>query len=99
MIQGSGNGRFHYVVYAERAEIEGFQPVMKNETFTPEMLQKGLLRGLPASTKALLVKNKTLNQDGTYNLETARAQGWTIREEQSQEKTVSRSANLPRSSQ
>ena len=94
-VHGAGNGRFHYVIYAERAEIEGFQPVMKNETFTPEALQKGLLKGLPASTKALLVKNKTLNPDGTYNVETARALGWTIQEE----KVVNPADSLPKASQ
>jgi len=81
VVRGTGNARFHYVVYAERAEIEGFQPVMKNESFTPEYLGKGnRVEKLPASTRALLVRNGTLNPDGTFNTETARAQGWRIPE-------------------
>jgi len=83
VVRGTGNARFHYVVYAERAEIEGFQPVIKNETFTPEALAKGnRLEATPPSTRALLVKNGTLNPDGSFNVETARAHGWTIPERQ-----------------
>jgi len=81
VVRGAGNTRFHYVVYAERAEIVGYEPVTKNTTFTPGLLEKGGGPGkLPESTRALLVKNGTLNRDGTYNVETARAQGWTIPE-------------------
>jgi hypothetical protein len=81
VVRGSGNARFHYVVFAERAEIEGFEPVQRNESFTPDMLERGGgPQHLPASTRALLVRNGTLNPDGTYNLETAHAQGWTIPE-------------------
>ena len=81
VVRGSGNTRFHYVVYAERAEIVGYEPVTKNTTFTPGLLEKGGGPGkLPESTRALLVKNGTLNRDGSYNVETARAQGWTIPE-------------------
>ncbi len=78
-VRGSGNSRFHYVVYAERAEIEGFEPVQKNTHFTPEALERvHMLRTLPPSTKALLIRNGTLNPDGTYNEETARAMGWKV---------------------
>jgi hypothetical protein len=79
VVRGSGNARFHYVVYAERAEIEGYEPVARNVHFTPEALDKvQMLKTLPASTKALLVRNGTLNSDGSYNEETARAMGWRI---------------------
>jgi hypothetical protein len=90
-VRGSGSGRFHYVVYAERAETEGFQPVQPNVTFTPEMLEKVLLKGLPATTKALLVKSKILNPDGSYNTDTAREQGWTIPAPSSSEAVTPRS--------
>jgi hypothetical protein len=81
VVRGTGNARFHYVVYAERAEIEGFQPVSKNLMFTPEALSRGgSPDDLPASTRALLVRNGTLNNDGSFNVETARAHGWTIPE-------------------
>jgi len=79
VVRGSGSTRFHYVVYAERAEIEGYEPVVPNVHFRPETLEKvGLLKTLPPSTKALLVKNGTLNPDFSYNLDTARAMGWEI---------------------
>jgi hypothetical protein len=79
VVRGTGNTRFHYVVYAERAETRGFEPVMKNETFTPEALAKGRLESLPDATRALLVHNGTLNPDGrTFNLGTAQAQGWRV---------------------
>ena len=81
VVQGSGSTRFHYVVYAERAEIVGYEPVTRNRTFTPGLLERGGgADKLPEATRALLIKNGTLNADGSYNLETARAQGWTIPE-------------------
>jgi hypothetical protein len=81
VVQGRGNTRFHYVVYAERDEIVGFEPVRRNETFRPEFLEAfGGTGKLPDSTRALLVRNGILNADGTYNAETARSQGWTIPE-------------------
>ena len=80
-VRGSGSARFHYVVWAERAEIVGYKPVVKNTTFTPEALEKGGgPQTLPESTRGLLVRNGTLHPDGTYDLETARALGWTIPE-------------------
>ena len=81
VVRGEGNARFHYVVYAERAEIVGYQPVTRNTSFTPGLLERGGgPEKLPEPTRALLVKNGTLNADGSYNVETARAQGWAIPE-------------------
>ena len=81
VVRGSGNAKFHYVVYAERAEIEEYEPVQPNTHFTPEALERvQLLKSLPRTTKALLIRNGTLNEDGTYNQETARAMGWMIPE-------------------
>ena len=79
VVRGTGDARFHYVVYAERAEIEGYEPVQKNVNFTPAALARGDYRkSLPETTKALLVRNGTLNPDGTFNPETARRLGWTV---------------------
>jgi hypothetical protein len=81
VVRGGANTRFHYVVYAERAEIEGYEPVQANVHFNPEAMEKLRMReSLPPATKALLVRNGTLNPDGSYNRETARAMGWTIPE-------------------
>ncbi len=85
VVRGNGNAMFHYVVYAERAEIEGYEPVGPNVTFVPELMEKvHLLKALPRTTKALLVQNGTLNGDGTYNEATARAMGWVLPEPVSQ---------------
>ncbi len=85
VVRGGGNGSFHYVVYAERAEIEGYEPVQPNVTFVPEFMEKvHMLKALPRTTKSLLVRNGTLNVDGTYNEATARAMGWVIPEPISQ---------------
>lgn len=55
--------------------------MIANETFTPKALAKGnQLDAMPESTKALLVKNGTLNADGTFNIETARTHGWRVPE-------------------
>jgi hypothetical protein len=79
VVRGSGSGRFHFVVYAERAEIEGYEPVIANVHFTPEALERGgLIDALPAATKAILVRNGTLKADGSYDAGTARALGWKI---------------------
>lgn len=79
VVRGAGSGRFHFVVYAERAEIEGYEPVIPNVHFTPEALERGgLIDVLPASTRAILVRNGTLKADGSYDAGTARALGWTI---------------------
>jgi hypothetical protein len=81
VVQGVGNTRFHYVVYAERAEIVGYEPVTRNTSFTPGLIERGGgPERMPDATRALLVQNGTLNADGSYNVETARAQGWTIPE-------------------
>ena len=81
VVRGSGNGRFHYVVYAERAEVENYEAVIPNIHFTPESLEHtGMIDSLPASTKAILVRNGTLKPDGSYDAATARALGWVIPE-------------------
>jgi hypothetical protein len=79
VVRGNGNARFHYVVWAERAEIVGYEPVVANTAFTPEALERGGgPEKLPGPTRALLVRNGTVNADGSYNQETARAHGWSI---------------------
>jgi hypothetical protein len=81
VVRGTGNARFHYVVYAERAEIENYEPVIANVHFTPEALERaGRIDALPPATKAILVRNGTLKPDGSYDPATARAMGWTIPE-------------------
>ena len=79
VIWGSADVAFHYIVYAERDEVRNFQPIQRNVDFTPEALEKGgTLANLPETTRALLIRNGTLNPDGSYNRETARMLGWTF---------------------
>ncbi len=83
VVRGSGNTRFHYVVWGERDEFRDHEAVRPNTLFTPESLEKsGALATYPASTKALLVKNGTIHEDGTYNRATAARMGWTVPEPQ-----------------
>ena len=78
-VVGTGNGTFHYVVYAERDALRDHQPVEENSLYRPEVLAKsGLLLRLPAAMRADLIKNGTLNPDGTYNQTTAARLGWTL---------------------
>ena len=81
VVRGSGSARFNYVVWGERDEFRDHQPVVPNRTFTPEAMERSRsLPSYPASTKALLVKNGTLNEDGSYNRATAARLGWRIPE-------------------
>ena len=92
VVRGEGEGKFHYVVYAERAEIEGALPVRPNVHFTPESLAGRTLfrlETLPKPTRALLVKNGTLNPDGTFNEETAKRLGWRIPEPRAEKRPAS----------
>ena len=67
------------MVYAERALFPGHQPIVANEHFRPELLQRGQsLDSLTDATKAVLVKNGTLNPDHTFNEETARRAAWKL---------------------
>ncbi len=78
-VRGSGNVVFHYVVYAERDALRDHKPIEENSFYRPEMLAKsGLLVRLPAAMQADLIKNGTLNPDGTYNQSTASRLGWTV---------------------
>ena len=79
VIAGSGDAAFHYVVWAERDAIESESPVRTNASFTPAAIEKGGgVKSLPAGYRDVLVKNGTLNEDGTWDLRTARRLGWEL---------------------
>lgn len=83
VVRGSGTARFHYVVWGERDEFRNHEAVRPNTSFTPESLERsGALATYPASTKAILVKNGTIHEDGTYNRATATRMNWTVPEPQ-----------------
>jgi hypothetical protein len=80
-VRGEGNVAFNYVVWAERDIYRDLEAVRDNVHFTPQALGKGeALRNLPERVRAVLVKNGTLNCDGTYNQQTVSRLGWTIPE-------------------
>ncbi len=80
-MRGSGDARFDSVVWGERDEFRDHEAVRPNTAFTPESLERsGALATYPASTKALLVRNGTLNEDGTYNRTTPDRLDWALPE-------------------
>ncbi len=81
VVRGATNSAFHFVVYAERDALSEHETVSPNVDFTPAALQNaGTLNALPAKLRELLVKNGTLNPDGTYNKATAARVGWALPE-------------------
>ncbi len=81
VVRGAANVAFHYVVWGERDEYRDQVAVRANTHFNPEMLEKtGALPMFPESTRAILVKNGTLNPDSSYNRDTAQRLGWNVPE-------------------
>lgn len=79
VVRGASSVAFHYVVWGERDEYRDQVAVRANTHFNPEMLEKtGALPMFPESTRAILVKNGTLNPDGSYNRDTAQRLGWNV---------------------
>jgi hypothetical protein len=74
VVQASRNVKIHYVVYAERDAMRNPEPIIENVDFRPE--PGAHLAHLPESYRQLMIRNGTLNADGTVNLETARRLGW-----------------------
>jgi hypothetical protein len=79
VIQASRNVKVHFVVYAERASQAGHQPVIENVHFRPDA-EGSFGLALPESYRQILIRNKSLNPDGTVNAETARRLGWKMPE-------------------
>ena len=81
VVRGAGHAAFNYVVYAERDLARNNRPLRPNVDFTPEAIEKG---GGPAQLaprlRELLVRNGTLNPDGTYRQDTADKLGWRLPE-------------------
>jgi hypothetical protein len=75
VVEASRNVRIHYVVYAEREAAPQASPIVENVHFRPAP-DRDLLAHQPDGYRALLVRNGTLNADGTVNMETARRLGW-----------------------
>ncbi len=79
VVKGDADVAFHYVVWAERDALAGHQTVAPNVNFRPEAIERaGGVARLPERVRAALVKNGTLNADGTYNEAKAEALGWNV---------------------
>jgi hypothetical protein len=79
VIAGTGGAAFQYVVWAERDAVESESPIRTNASFTPAAIEKGGgLKSLPAGYRDVLVRNGTLNPDGTWDTRTARRLGWEL---------------------
>lgn len=77
VIRASRNVKVHYVVYAERNSFRDLQPVIENIHFRPD--ENGSIGlALPESYRQILIRNKTLNPDGTLNKDTAKRLGWKL---------------------
>ena len=80
VVRGAGDASFHYVVWAERDMYRDHEPIQPNVYFRPETLDPIALGSAPEELKALLVKNGTLEADGTYNKTRAAQLGWKLPE-------------------
>lgn len=76
VVKGSASVDVFYRVEGIRKGYKDFQAVQDNLYFMPESATATMERW-PEETKRILIKNKIYNEDGTPNLETARALGWT----------------------
>ncbi|MFN2384703.1 MAG: hypothetical protein ABR576_00155 [Thermoanaerobaculia bacterium] len=77
VIRASRNVKVHYVVYAERDGFADMTPITDNVHFRPNA--KGEMgAGLSDYQRQILIRNGTLNADGTVNSETADRLGWKI---------------------
>ncbi len=75
VVQASRNVKIHYVVYAEREAVPHPDPIVENIHFRPNP-NTDFSAHLPESFRQLLIRNGTLNPDGTVNTETVRRLGW-----------------------
>jgi hypothetical protein len=80
VLQASRDVRVHYVVHALRAGFENAEAIEPNTLFQPGLGLK-YLSGLPEHSRSLMMKNGTLKEDGTVNLEKARELGWKLPKE------------------
>jgi hypothetical protein len=74
VIEASRNVKVHYVVYAERESFRQSSAIIDNVHFRGESEDE--MRHLPDSYRLRMIRNGTLNPDGTVNMETARRLGW-----------------------
>ena len=69
--------KFHYMVNGVRASFKDHRPIVENTVFNPRSPTQRLSGALADMQRQRLIANGTYNSDGTVNLDTARAMGWT----------------------
>ena len=76
VVQASRDVSAFYRVEGVRKGYKDFQAIQDNVYFVPESAVSKM-PPWPATTQKILVDNKIYNEDGTANLDTAKAMGWT----------------------
>ncbi|MGH9367044.1 MAG: hypothetical protein ACRD3M_05145, partial [Thermoanaerobaculia bacterium] len=76
VVKGSNSVDVFYRVEGVRRGYKDFNAVQDNIYFVPSS-PAARMDPWPADTKRILIQNKIYNEDGTPNLETAEALGWT----------------------
>jgi len=75
VLEASRDVEASYVVYGLRAAFKDSSPITENTHFIPPS-ESGFGGALPDPYHLMLIRNGTLNPDGTTNLVTARRLGW-----------------------
>lgn len=76
VVMSSKDVSFHYHVNGIRHGFRDFDPVTTSSAFAPEKPNAGFPASLTSAEVRSLISNGTYNEDGTVNMETARALGW-----------------------
>jgi len=77
VVKASRNVKIHYMVYAERDAFKDHDPIIENIHFRPDADGRISDHVLKVYRDAL-IKNGTLNADGSINEETAKRLKWTL---------------------
>ena len=77
VVQGSRNLEFFYLVNGVRRSHKHLKPVGPGQEFMPETRDATMPAYLTEVQKEMLISNGTYKADGTVDMETAKALGWT----------------------
>ena len=80
VVRGTADLAFDYFVNGVRAGYADFQPIQENRVYRPRVAGAPYGAGFHPAARAALVRNGTLNADGTPNTATARRLGWNLME-------------------
>ena len=73
---GEGAVSFDYLVHGVRSAMPDLEPIQANRRFSPAPGRRLAPTDLPGHYQALMVRNGTLNADGSVNEATAVSNGW-----------------------